>query len=105
MHSDRRYLLHRILLSLSKILGSQYHHRLPDPQQDLLVYELDLVDRRHTGQSRLAVGPQHDVVCQIDAYSHYILQDQYHYHGKKGAVELLLSDHVPCLPVTVQRPV
>ena len=67
MQSYGRSPLHRSLLPLSEILGTQNHHRFSDSQQDLLVHKLNLVDRRHAGQCRFTVCPQHDIIRQVHA--------------------------------------
>ncbi len=68
-----RDLFDRSLLSPPEILGTQDHHCIPNPDQDLLVHKLNLVDSRNPGQGGFTVRPQHNIVRKIDAQGHYIL--------------------------------
>lgn len=51
---------------------------------------MNLVDQRHSRKGWLAVGSQHDVICQIDSENDYILQCNSKGQRKKTPVKVFV---------------
>ncbi len=65
VHRCRPDLLKRLCLLLPPVLAPEDHQPVPQRHDKLLVYELDLIDRRHARKRRLTVRAQHDIIRQV----------------------------------------
>ena len=104
--ADRGQAAHLAHALLPPVLAAQHDHCVADGVDQLLEHELYLIDRGHAGERRLGIGAQHQVVGQIDAENHGLLEHQRDAQAQECLIERFVAnqhgkDSVSCVHFAV----
>ena len=72
---------------LPPVLRGDDDERISNRDRRLLHEEKDLVYSSRTGECRLAVAAEHDIIGHVDTVGHYILQRHHCHQAEKGLVK------------------